>query len=277
MHLSQFKKALDLYLNEDIDTFGLSHQHPDNNSFILFNKGSYCFVDEGYNRNIKPFEHNNISVDNRALKAMDCNNVYRDSLFAEMESDNFDPYNFKGEIKRVEETKDYVIIEGESANIFDSDLEIESMNRIAVVQKDGIIVLIDNVVSKKAHKYTQHFHSDCKPEQKLNKYSYHNNLNKYDLYSFSDCQIDSEFTETIVRAVMTTQEPDKFRETKMETLNISNKELTYAIQFVTVIDLNCDNNQKIKLEYSPNELIVTNNDQSVVYSDLNKKLKIIKK
>lgn len=237
----QWKKTLELFNKEDTECFGLSHHHPDNNSFVLYSQGSYLFIDEGYNRNIKAHEHNIVSVDDQQLKVMDCNNVYRDSFFEEAKDVNFDPMSFVGEIKHVHNDENLSIFSAEASGTYDRSLNLKRFERSFVNTNNGYYLIIDQLESTDEHTYTQHFHTDNWPTQKANTFNYQNRLVKYSLTSVSDVETKTSLTPTDVRAVMTTQEPDKFRETNMKTLNIATSEKQQNATFCTLINLNTEN------------------------------------
>ncbi|MEO1286289.1 MAG: DUF4962 domain-containing protein [Chloroflexota bacterium] len=55
---TQWNEAWKLINQTGHKHLGLSHQHPDNNSFILVANDTYHAIDDGYNRNVKAAHHN---------------------------------------------------------------------------------------------------------------------------------------------------------------------------------------------------------------------------
>lgn len=270
----QFKKNIEL-LDKQIDSLGWSHQHPDNNSFIVVNKNAYCFIDDGYNRNIQFNNHNNVSVDGTLLKVMGGKNPLKDSLKAEMDKPGFSIDQFKGTVTRFEEKEDYVIVEGETSGMYDTDLKLTNYTRTVLVRFDGIIISVDVLNSEENHIYTQHMHSDAEPINSDNKFSYRNKLTEYDMYCFSNKETEFRTEQNSVKAIMTPQEPEIYRELVMQTVDTYNKEKMQDIIFINVIDLkreNCIhdveykkdlNYLKIKTDNNTIEYIVDENGISI--------------
>lgn len=256
----QWKKAVELYENDSVETFGLSHHHPDNNSFILFNNGAYLFIDEGYNRNIKPYDHTGIVVDDKTLKVMDCNNPYRESYFAESKNTGFNPLEFKGEITAMYDDENVTYFTGENANTYDSDLNMNTVSRTIVTTNNGYFLIVDEVDSSDLHTYKQIFHTDNEGKIENNVISYQNKLAKYSMTILSD-NVVFEKDHTYVKAVMTTQEPDNYRETNMSTLIVSTKDKEKSFKFITLINEDTEKN-KLEINKVSNEssidLTITN-------------------
>jgi hypothetical protein len=79
-------------------------------------------------------------------------------------------------------------------------------------------------------------HSDTLPNQLTEGiFEYENGPAKMRLYSMEADKHNYNFENTNVRAVMTTQEPDKFRETRMKTITIENKIKSKDAYFLNIL------------------------------------------
>ncbi len=226
----QWKKLWELKKEKNYNCFGLSHQHPDNNSFILHANGRFMAIDDGYNRTVKASDHNVILVDGRGFEHENQNNVYKD----------YDE-DMVGVIEKMTEEEGYIHIVGETSATYEKSLKMTRVARDILYTKKGHIYLLDDLRSEEPHKYTFAMHADVFPNKHNGEngqgsiYKYENGLALMDLHSIADRAVEDELYTNTVRAVMTTQEPDKFRETNMKTLHITNTEKVRNQSFITVL------------------------------------------
>ena len=220
----QWEKLWELKETKNYNCFGLSHHHPDNNSFILHANGKFMAIDDGYNRTVKASDHNVILVDGKGFEDENQNNVYK----------NYSK-DMVGVIEKAEINDDYIHIVGESSKTYQKDLKMTRVAREVLYTRKGHIILIDDLDSEEAHNYSYAMHGDVFPTKSDNRYRYENGLSMMDLYSVTDVATEDDMYINTVRAVMTTQEPDKFRETKMKTLHITNTDKVKKQTFITVL------------------------------------------
>ena len=217
-------------------SLSLSHHHPDNNSFVFVNKNEYVVVDEGYNRNILPDDHNNITVDGKLCFTHDVNDVYMRSIYDMIKADpNTDPLQFKGDITSFNEKQGVYVFSGETSGIYDPSLKLTVNERTVFTSSNGYFLLIDTLNSDIKHQYTFNLHVgqdvDIKGDHIL--------LNEAlrEIVSIYPKEKHIDFTKKTIRAVMTTQEPDNFREVVLNRLSISNKEKANDCHFVNLLDV----------------------------------------
>lgn len=210
---------------KNYNCFGLSHQHPDNNSF-LFNYGGHFFaIDDGYNRTVKASDHNVILVDGVGYEGEGQNNIWK----------NYTP-EMKGEIISCELNDDYSYLAGETAAVYKKELKMNKCRR-HLFSKSGssIFFMIDELVSELPHTYTWQMYSDVYPDVYGDCYRYSIGNAEMDLFVVSEREVVMDLNENTVRAVMTTQEPDKFTENHMKGIRISNKELVEKQSFISAL------------------------------------------
>ncbi len=233
----QWKKLWELK-EKGYDCFGLSHQHPDNNSFILHGFGSYLTIDDGYNRNVKARHHNLVVVDDdKGYPVENVNSALSDSarkLVDEIE--NFDPVkDFISEITFFKTDEKTTIFTGECGKMYDKDLKITKNERTFICSPSGYFIMVDKLNSDLAHNYKNIIHTDTVAKKvEDNVYEYKNGLGKLDLFTLTD-NTNIDFGMDYVKAVMTTQEPDNYRETFMKTIEIQNSEKSKQFNFVNIL------------------------------------------
>jgi hypothetical protein len=209
---------------KDYNCFGLAHQHPDNNSFLLNSEGKYFAIDDGYNRTVKASDHNVILVDGKGYADEGQNNIWK-NYTKEMIP----------EYSECVEKEGCFHFSGETAAVYDKSLNLKKFTRHVLNSGKGFYVLIDELDSSDPHVYSWQMYSDVFPEAKENAYVYDIDGKKMELYPFGDSEVVSDTHTNTVRAVMTTQEPDKFTETNMRGLRISNREPVKGMRFATLV------------------------------------------
>ncbi|MDC7225003.1 MAG: DUF4962 domain-containing protein, partial [Spirochaetales bacterium] len=209
---------------KNYNCFGLSHQHPDNNSFLLCSENQFFAIDDGYNRSVRAADHNVITVDGKGYTDEGQNNIWKNYT-----------KDMVPEFKVSNIGEDYFHLAGETAAVYDKSLNLKKFTRNVLNSGKGFYVLIDELDSSDEHIYTWQMYSDVFPQVDGTLASYDVNGKKMELYSFADKETEVNTHTNTVRAVMTTQEPDKFTETNMRGLCVSNKVATKTMRFATLI------------------------------------------
>lgn len=221
----QWERSFAFFRERGWLTRGLSHQHPDNNSFILHSNNAYLVVDEGYNRTVKACEHNVIVVDGKGYSNEGQNNIWKNIEQGDI-----------GEVKTFYHEGDFTYILGETSKSYEKELNLTWFGRNVFYTGKNFFLIADEVESKDDHIYSWIMHSDVYPEEIQEKvFEYKNGPAKMRLYSLSPENVDICFRNTYVKAIMTTQEPDKFRETNMKTLVMENRTPQKNVRFVNVL------------------------------------------
>lgn len=197
---------------KNYNCFGLSHQHPDNNSFIYNCGGEFFAIDDGYNRTVKASDHNVVLVDGVGFEDEGQNNIWK----------NYTP-EMKGDIVATQFEEGFSYIAGESAPVYQKDLKMNRCRRHVFNTGKPYFVMIDELDSDLAHTYTWQMYSDIFPDLVEDLYRYEINGKQMDLFCVSSSELVCETKENTVRAVMTTQEPDKYTENHMKGICFSPK------------------------------------------------------
>lgn len=221
---TQWRYLWELKREKNYNCFGLSHQHPDNNSFILCSQNTYLAIDDGYNRTVKASDHNVVIVDGKGYTNENQNNIWKHYT-----------QDMVGEIETFRNEAAYVYVVGETSKMYQKDLALERFARHVLYTKKSYFIILDELKSSKEHIYTWLMHSDVYPTVDKHTFIYENGPARLMLYSVTPGDVDYDLKENNVRAVMTTQEPDKYRETKMKTLHISNRHKEANLHFLHVL------------------------------------------
>jgi len=235
----QWNNLWSLYNINKIDAFSLSHQHPDNNAFILNAFGSYLASDDGYNRNLKTVEHNSITINQKGLLVENVNDPYTKSAFKTLEEcPNYDIINkFKGTTKQLLLTDTISVFECENHLTYAYDLEIKKAKRTFISIKNQQFIIVDELASKQSHLYNYNFHTETKATKTCdNLYKYKNNLAQLDFLLISNQDLNVNEFNTHVKAVMTTQEPENYCQTNRNTLQISNLDAAKEMLFISFLN-----------------------------------------
>ncbi|GAB6107259.1 DUF4962 domain-containing protein [Fusibacter bizertensis] len=227
----QWENLWRLKESKNYNCFGLSHQHPDNNSFILVSNETYYAIDDGYNRTVKASDHNTITVDGLGYQDEGQNNIWKNytkDMISEIET------------CQIDDQLTYIV--GEASKQYDSKLNLSVAKRHIVHMEMPYIVMIDELDSKDEHIYTWTMHSDFYPEvsseassEVAQHYLYQGDYGKMSLFQFTSHLTEHKLADNTIRAIMTTQEPDKFTENKMKALKISNIAKTQKMIFLSIL------------------------------------------
>jgi len=226
----------------------LSHQHPDNNSFILLANNKYLAIDEGYNRSVKASDHNVILVDGKGYVDEGQNNIWK----------NYSQ-DMVGKVESVTIDDDFVEITGETSLTYQKDLKLSRNARSVFYSKLGYFVMLDDIRSEEEHHYTWLMNSDYQPKVTSRKVKYEDREQEVLVFDYVTDKVDFKVInlnddidyclgENYVKAVMTTQEPDKFRDITMQTLKISNKNTSKNQWFLNVLEVNKEFDEITKID-----------------------------
>lgn len=225
------------YYDNHKKVLALAHNHPDNLSYILTKGHEYLVIDDGYNRNIKPYDHNSLLVDGHLCDASDCSDVYMESASLRINHNEFDYKNYYGELIYFKTFNGLTILKGDNTRLYPLNLKMKQVSRSVLTDNLKYIVFINNFSSEIEHRYETVFNTDVKGINKENGiFSYKVGMESFKHYIYAQNSTYSQFYHE-VSSVMTTQEPDKKCITKMECMSFYNKEKCKDYQQIEVIDL----------------------------------------
>lgn len=220
----QWKRSWEMDRELGWKTRGLSHQHPDNNSFILNAFDAFLAVDEGYNRTVTADEHNIVIVDGKGYEHEGGNNIWKDTPEKTIATMDFISEN------------GITFASGEASKMYVKELELTEYRRNIIYTENGHFYMIDDLDSTKEHTYSWLMNSDTVfTTVEEDRHLIENGPAKLEIVTLYPKNKEVTSKETNVRAIMTTQEPDKFRETKMKTMVIENTEKSKRMNFFNIL------------------------------------------
>lgn len=236
---------------QNLNYLGLAHHHPDNLSYILTYGNDYFVIDDGYNRDIKCRDHNSLLVDDTLLDIMDKGDTYKHNLLKRVENgDSIDDYG--GTFNDLVVKDDIYLFTLDNTNLYPKYLVLSEVSRTVLTPNLDYLIFIDTFKSSKQHKYETNINSD---------YIAFNN-NGYDCYKGKTNElyhyvlgnnIKRNTYERIVKSVMTTQEPDNYCQTKLN--SVSYFEEASATDIVEILSF-----KELKIEETNNGYIIDGNE-----------------
>lgn len=206
--------------------FSLSHQHPDNNSFILVANDTYFAIDDGYNRNVKAEHHNVVLVDGVGYQDEGQNDIWSD----------YTP-DMVGIMEKYVNEDDLVYMVGETSNTYQKSLKLNRFARHVLHTQRPYFIIFDELLSELDHSYTWLLHSDVFPTRDDNGFFYQNGPATMRIYPVFPDAFTATTEDNVVQAVMTSQEPDNFCQTNLKTLALTTEAKSKSAYFLNVITL----------------------------------------
>jgi hypothetical protein len=222
----QWQNLWKLKNEKGYDSFGLSHQHPDNNSFILVANDTYLAIDDGYNRTVKAADHNVVLVDGMGYQDENQNNIWREYL-----------PDMVGEIEKFVEHDSLVYVVGETARAYQKSLGLKRFARHVLYTHKSHFIIFDELLSDQEHEYTWLLHSDVFPTGQSTHHFYQNGPAEMRVYPVFPENVLATQQENIVKAVMTKQEPENFCQTNLRTLSLKTGEKSKQAYFLNIISV----------------------------------------
>lgn len=221
----QFVESFKIEKEEGVKVRGLSHQHPDNTSFVIMSNDTYHAVDEGYNRTVKACEHNVVTVDGKGYRNEGQNNVWHG-----LEESH------TAEITGFTQEEGLTYFVGSTPNMFVDELELTQCDRHVLYTGSNHVYMIDELGSNLEHTYTYHLHTEVPAvETSENRFEFANGPGQMTVHMNAGSEMEHHTGHTYVKAIMTSQEPDIFREVNMDTLFVSNTKKSKTAEFLTVM------------------------------------------
>lgn len=221
----QFFESFRMEKEEGIHVRGLSHLHADNTSFVLMSNDTYHAIDEGYNRTIKASEQNVVTVDGKGYRGEGRNNIWH-GLKEE----------HTAEITGFTQEEGITYFVGSAANMYLDELEMTKVDRHVVYTGGNHVYMIDELESNLEHTYTYNLHTEVPADEvKENTFVFANGPGQMTMHLNAGEEIEHNTGYTYVKAIMTSQEPDIFREVNMDTLYVNNVKEAKNTEFITLM------------------------------------------
>lgn len=214
-----------------IDAFGLGHHHPDNNSFVLISNNEFFAIDEGYNRASSAAYHNMVLVDNLGYE-----NEGKKDIYSGYSKDMI------GTQKVFREEEKTVIIVGETSGTYAKKLKMNKVQRTSIFQKgpQPFVLIVDVLSSELKHQYSWQLQTDWFPEtvsllQNEIIANYKINQTKFLVHQWSSNNLNYNLSKEIHKEIMTTQEPNNYRQISLKKLKTTTEDSTFKNLFLTLV------------------------------------------
>jgi len=202
-----------------------SHQHPDNNSFILFSHGSYLAIDDGLVNSKFARHHNTVIVDNKGYTNDGKYDVYYNL-----------PFEAQANIEEFLHQDNYIYILGESSKLYSSELCLKNFNRGVLYTGNGYFIIMDELDSQIPHTYTWLLHSDHLIED-IGNNTFKTSKGNADLYvhCVEPQSLISKFEDVKINLIPMSTTPNLVLKRTQKVLSLENSEPVTKIQFLTVL------------------------------------------
>jgi hypothetical protein len=223
---TQWDNAWKLAAQTEHNHLGLSHQHPDNNAFILVANDTYLAIDDGYNRTVKAAHHNVVLVDGVGYQDEGQNNIWA----------NYTP-DMTGVVEKYVNEDGIVYAVGETASTYQKDLKLTRFARHVLYTHRPFFIIFDELLSELDHTYIWLLHSDVFPTRDENGFFYQNGPAMMRIHPVFPDAFTAAMEENVVRSIMTSQEPGNFCQTQLKTLALTTQTRSKRAHFLNVIAL----------------------------------------
>ena len=218
-------KAIDH--QNDWDIIKASHEHPDENSFILMRGADYLSVDPGYSKNKLTRNHSTILVDGKGQYNEGGYNAYDgiDEAWGGRLQDWFIAPNFT-----------YVC--GEAAGAYAPELQLTQYRRQMMMLGDDLFFICDDLRSPVPHQYQWLLQTDTTPTQTaVNQFTYQTDGSQMVVTAVSPNALTHQIHEIEITANPTSAKPDWIIRRTQHTLELSPAEPMANTRFFVVLDL----------------------------------------
>lgn len=198
------------YAHPGWQVMSLSHHHPDNLSYQLVIKNRYFIADDGYDRDIMPYNHSVPLVDGFYTDAEGVSDVYRTSAELRIQADPLyrPDKEYYGTLSPLHVQDGCYSVEGNSERTYPLSLRVRKAKRVFFTDCRHFLFILTQMDSLDEHTYTMVMNTFEKPVRLNNdKYVYEKSHVFYQ--AASDYAFLSHVESFVTESIMTPQEPDK--------------------------------------------------------------------
>lgn len=223
------------------DTIKASHEHPDENSFILMRGDDYLAVDPGYSRDKLTRNHSTMLVDGQG----------------QYNEGGYNPYvgldqSWGGRLQDSFNASTLTYMCGEAAGAYPAELQLSQFQRQMVLLDDDLVLICDTLQSELAHKYEWLLQTDHAAEQTAaNQYTINTKSTRMTVTAVMPTACDHELREIEITANPTSAKPDWIIRRTQHTLVLSPPEPCAQTRFMVVLDLADLNSEPAEVQSLP--------------------------
>lgn len=131
----------------------------------------------------------------------------------------------------------YVYYAAESSKLYYPEMALTRNCRHVVYSEMGYFIILDELKSKQAHKYTWRLHGEsfAEPVEEDVFYQIKNGKGTLNVYTVHPENKECRVEETIINEIMTPQRPDDIREIKLKTLCVENGDHQNDLNILNVL------------------------------------------
>ncbi len=209
------------------DSIKASHEHPDENSFILIRGNDYLAVDPGYSKEKLTRNHSTVLIDGRGQYNEGGYNAYAD----------LDP-SWGGRLQDWFVASGLSYACGEAAGAYSAELKLSQFRRQMVMVDSQLVVMCDDLASAETHEYQWLLQTDAAPKQTApNQFVVDTTSTRMTVSAVAPAPLSHATKEIEIAANPTSAKPDWIIRRAQFTLSLSPAEPTDRTRFVVALDL----------------------------------------
>lgn len=232
-------QAIDRQNNWDVIT--ASHEHPDENSFILMRGTDYLTVDPGYSKDKRTRNHSTILVDGQG----------------QYNEDGFNAYvgldqGWGGRLENWFNAPGLSYVNGEAGGAYHPDLQLSQYRRQMVMVGDNLCVICDDLDSAEAHTYQWLLQTDFAGQQSgKNQFTFNAGATQMTLTALEPQQLVTAQREIEISANPTSAKPDWIIRHTQHTLELSPQAKVARTRFLVALDLQDIGSDSTEIKHLP--------------------------
>ena len=217
------------------DILTASHEHPDENSFILMRGSDYLAVDAGYSKDKLTRNHSTILVDGQGQYSEGSYNAYTGL-----------DQTWGGRLQEWFTAHGLTYTCGEAAGAYHPDLQLSQFKRQMVMAGDDLLLICDDLKSEVLHQYEWLLQTDVAAEQTpvlsraeaaVNQFAINTGQTQMTVTAVAPTDYQHNQREIEISANPTSAKPDWIIRRTQHTLVLSPPESCTDVRFLVTLDL----------------------------------------
>ncbi len=209
------------------DTIKASHEHPDENSFILIRGSDYLVVDEGYSKEKLTRHHSTLLVDGQGQ--------YNEGAYNAFEG--LDPA-WGGRLEGWFIAPGLTCASGEAAGAYHPDLQLDRFRRQILMMGADLCVICDDLQSARPHDYQWLLQTDVAPQQTTaNQFTFQTGGSQMVVTAVAPRPLACDLRQVEITANPTSAKPDWIIRRTQHTLALSPAEPCAQTRFLVALDV----------------------------------------
>lgn len=209
------------------DTIKASHEHPDENSFILMHGNDYLTVDPGYSRDKLTRNHSTLLIDGQGQYNEGGYNAY----------EGLDQ-SWGGRLQEWFSGGGFTYASGEAAGAYPKNLQLKRFNRQIIMLGDDLIAICDDLQSDLQHQYEWLLQTDVEAQPiGRNQFEIKTQATEMMITAVAPTAYQASHKEIEITANPTSAKPDWIIRRTQHTLTLTPQEACQQTRFLVVLDV----------------------------------------